>query len=76
MQVSPMFEKPPELTEKDKTIMTLEDFCYKTDKLREVLNSIKCLLAVDMLGVVEAQLKTDQAIDKFNAYLQKGGEGY
>jgi hypothetical protein len=71
-----MFEKPPELTEKDKTIMTLEDFCYKTDKLREVLNSLKCLLQVDMLGVVEAQLKTDQAIDKFNEYLQKGGEGY
>jgi hypothetical protein len=76
MQLQPMFEKPPEITEKDKTLMTLEDFCYKTDKLREVLNGIKCLLAVDMLGVVEAQLKTDQAIDKFNAYLQKGGEGY
>lgn len=66
----------PELTEKQKTLMSLEDFSYNSEKVCRVLKSLVELLSNDLLTTLECQQKADVCIEHFIDYVNKGGEGY
>lgn len=72
-----LFQSPsPELTERQKTSISLMDLAFNATRLKDVLEGLQRLLDAELLTPIECQHKADVAINQFMEYCNKGGEGY
>jgi selenocysteine lyase/cysteine desulfurase len=76
MQMDLFTSNHPELSEKQKTSITLMDYANGARKLSDVLESMSRLLESNLLTVGECQMKSDSAIESFINYMNNGGEKY